>query len=195
MGIDPKVFVISGPSGAGKGTLTELLLKRVPSLTRSISVTTRNPRPGEVCGVDYFFVTREEFEKHIEKGDFLEYAQVHGNYYGTLRSMVENELKIGNDIVLVIDVQGGASIKQKAPDAVLIFIEPPSMAELIGRLRVRNTETQAELEHRLKNAEAEMRLAKMYDYVVINDEIERAADELIHIVQQERQKNKGEGDN
>jgi guanylate kinase len=158
-------------------------------------VTTRTPRPGEENGVDYFFETRDEFEDHIKAGDYLEYAQVHGNYYGTLRSVVERELQTGNDVALVIDVQGGASIKQVMPEAVLIFIEPPSMTELVERLSLRSTETQAELECRLKNAEVEMRLAKKYDYVVINDEIERAAQELIDIVLAERSKPKGEGDN
>lgn len=182
MDSDPKVFVISGPSGAGKGTLTEILLKRVPSLTRSVSATTRKPRPGEAHGVDYYFLAEDEFKKHIERGDFLEWATVHGNFYGTLKSAVDKELAAGKDVVMVIDVQGAASIKEKMPEAILIFIEPPSMEELIQRLTLRNTETDAELQERLKNAEKEMELAKNYDYVVINDEVERAVDELVNIV-------------
>jgi len=186
MDADPKVFVISGPSGAGKGTLTEKLLKRVPSLTRSVSATTRKPRPGEVNGVDYFFETEDEFKAHIRNDDFLEWAVVHGNHYGTLKSAVKRELEAGKDVVMVIDVQGAASIKKKMPEAVLIFIEPPSIEELVERLRLRNTETRAELERRIKNAETEMMLAKTYDYVVINDSVERAVEELVNIVQSER---------
>jgi len=189
MDADPKVFVISGPSGAGKGTLTEKLLERVPSLTRSVSATTRKPRPGEVNGVDYFFETEEEFKEHLRNDDFLEWAIVHDNYYGTLKSAVNQKLEAGKDVVMVIDVQGATSVKKKMPEAVLIFIEPPSIEELIERLRLRNTETEAELERRIKNAETEMMLAKTYDYVVINDDVERAAEELVNIVQSERAKN------
>ncbi len=189
-----KVFVISGPSGAGKGTLTDELFKRVPSLTRSVSATTRKPRPGEVNEVDYYFLAEEEFKDHIRQGDFLEWAMVHGNYYGTLKSVVKKELESGKDVVMVIDVQGAASIKEKMPEAISIFIEPPSMEELAERLRLRNTETDAELRERLKNAETEMELAKNYDYVVINDDVEKAVDELVDIVKAEKRAKKSEGD-
>ncbi|NCO65914.1 MAG: guanylate kinase [Candidatus Aquicultor secundus] len=195
MDSDPKVFVISGPSGAGKGTLTDELLKRVPSLTRSVSATTRKPRPGEVNGVDYYFLDEDEFKDRIFQGGFLEWAMVHGNYYGTLKSVVKEEFSSGKDVVMVIDVQGAASIKEKMPEAVLIFIEPPSIAELVQRLKLRNTETTAELQERLKNAETEMGLAGNYDYVVINDDVERAVDELVGIVKAEKRANKSEGDN
>ncbi|MHB8842363.1 MAG: guanylate kinase [Candidatus Aquicultor sp.] len=194
MDSDPKVFVISGPSGAGKGTLTDELLKRVPSLTRSVSATTRKPRPGEVNEVDYYFLAEDELKDHIRQGDFLEWAMVHGNYYGTLKSVVKKELESGKDVVMVIDVQGAASIKEKMPEAISIFIEPPSMAELVERLRLRNTETDAELRERLKNAETEMELAKNYDYVVINDDVEKAVDELVDIVKAEKRAKKSEGD-
>jgi len=195
MDSDPKVFVISGPSGAGKGTLTDELLKRVPSLTRSVSATTRKPRPGEVNGVDYYFLDEDEFKDRIFQGGFLEWAMVHGNYYGTLKSVVKEEFSSGKDVVMVIDVQGAASIKEKMPEAVRIFIEPPSIAELVQRLKLRNTETTAELQERLKNAETEMGLAGNYDYVVINDDVERAVDELVGIVKAEKRANKSEGDN
>jgi len=195
MDSDPKVFVISGPSGAGKGTLTDELLKRVPSLTRSVSATTRKPRPGEVNGVDYYFLDEDEFKDRIFQGGFLEWAMVHGNYYGTLKSVVKEGFSSGKDVVMVIDVQGAASIKEKMPEAVLIFIEPPSIAELVQRLKLRNTETTAELQERLKNAETEMGLAGNYDYVVINDDVERAVDELVGIVKAEKRANKSEGDN
>ncbi|PIU26820.1 guanylate kinase [Candidatus Aquicultor secundus] len=195
MDSDPKVFVISGPSGAGKGTLTDELLKRVPSLTRSVSATTRKPRPGEVNGVDYYFLDEDEFKDRIFQGGFLEWAMVHGNYYGTLKSVVKEGFSSGKDVVMVIDVQGAASIKEKMPEAVRIFIEPPSIAELVQRLKLRNTETTAELQERLKNAETEMGLAGNYDYVVINDDVERAVDELVGIVKAEKRANKSEGDN
>ena len=188
MDADPKVFVISGPSGAGKGTLTTEVLKRVPSLARSISVTTRRPRPAEKNGVDYYFVTADEFREHIRKNDFLEWAKVHGNYYGTLKSIVEKELAAGKDVVMVIDVQGAISVKKMMPEAVLIFIKPPSMEELRKRLKERKTENEAELERRMKNAEAEMKLAKLYDFVVINDDVNRATDELVGIIQSIRSK-------
>lgn len=201
MDINPKVFIISGPSGAGKGTLTVELLRRVPSLTRSISVTTRKPRPGEIEGFDYYFVTEKEFKDYIENDDFLEWALVHGNYYGTLRSTVERELGSEHSVVLVIDVQGAATIRKKMPKAVLIFIEPPSIEELIKRLKGRNTENEAELARRIKNAEAEMELAKEYDYVVINDDVKKATEKLIEIVRTEMQAginnkiaNRSEGD-
>jgi guanylate kinase len=182
MDAEPRVFVISGPSGAGKGTLTVELLKRVPSLTHSISATTRKPRPGEINGVDYHFVTDKEFDNYIADGDFLEWAYVHSNRYGTLKSAVRDQLRKGRGVVLEIDVQGGSSVKEQMPEAVLIFIEPPSMEELAKRLKGRNTETDEELEQRLKNAIREMEFAGKYDYIVINDDMNKAIDELVNIV-------------
>ncbi|MBS3910149.1 MAG: guanylate kinase [Actinobacteria bacterium] len=183
-----KVFVISGPSGVGKGTLTQELLRRVPSITRSISATTRKPRPGEENGRDYFFLTEDEFKKHIESGSFVEWALVHENYYGTLKSVVERMLAGGQGVILEIDVQGALRVRDAMPEAVLIFVQPPSMDELVGRLELRNTETEEELNRRLKNAEGEMVLAGKYDYVVINDEIDRAVTELEEIVREAEHK-------
>ncbi|MCL5292648.1 MAG: guanylate kinase [Actinobacteria bacterium] len=193
MDADPKLFVISGPSGAGKGTLVAELLRRVPSVSRAVTSTTRRPRPDEQEGVHYYFLTKEEFERGRDRGDFLEWALVHGYYYATPRAEVERKLGEGFDVVLVIDVQGAARVKEIMPEACLIFIEPPSMAELVERLKRRETETKEELEIRISAAALEMALAKKYDYVVINDEVRRAANELIEIVERVRKRNKSEG--
>lgn len=190
MDADPKLFVISGPSGAGKGTLVAELLKRVPSISRAVTVTTRPPRRGERNGVDYYFVTKEEFNEGRERGDFLEWALVHGNYYGTPKAEVEKKLKDGYDVVLVIDVQGAARVKEKMPESYLIFIKPPSVEELIKRLQLRKTETQQEVSRRIARARAEMALAEKYDYVVINDEVNRAATELAEVVERVRRHEK-----
>ncbi|HIE08933.1 MAG TPA: guanylate kinase [Armatimonadetes bacterium] len=180
------ILVISGPSGVGKGTLRERLLKRFPSMRRSISVTTRRPRPGEVHGRDYFFVSREEFQRMIGEGKFLEWAWVFDELYGTPAGWVEEQLSSGVDVLLEIDVQGAFQVKEKKPDAVLVFIAPPSWEELERRLRKRHTEDEEEVRRRLKVARREVEMAPRYDYVVVNDDLDQAAYELECIVVAEK---------
>lgn len=182
------LFVISGPAGAGKGTLRQALFEAVDGLVYSVSCTTRAKRPGEVDGVDYHFITRDGFTRHVDAGDFLEWAEVHGNMYGTRRADVETTLDEGRDVVLEIDVQGCANVCRKMPDAVKIFIMPPSMEELRRRLVGRGTECADQLALRLKNAEAEMAHAPEYDVVIINDDVARASRELADTVLKWRNK-------
>lgn len=173
-----RLFIISGPSGAGKGTLREKALDDIKNLVYSISCTTRKPREGEVDGVQYRFITHEKFKEDIAKNLFLEYAHVHADFYGTLKADVMKELDAGNDVLLEIDVQGALQVREKIPDAILIFIAPPSIQELEKRLRDRHTESAEALKLRLSNAAKELALKDKYDYVVINDDLERASDEL-----------------
>lgn len=181
------LIVLSGPSGVGKGTVCKALLARNPQVKLSVSATTRAPRPGEVEGVSYFFKTREEFERMIAAGEFLEYMDVFGmNYYGTPRSYVEQQLAEGNDIVLEIDVKGAMNVKRLCPEAVLIFIAPPSMETLKKRLVGRGTETEEAVERRTKEAFAEMRLMPEYDYAVVNDTLEDAVCSVETILKAER---------
>lgn len=180
------LIILSGPSGAGKGTIHNELLKHDSNLKYSISMTTRKPRPGEVEGVDYFFVTEEEFKKEIEKDSFLEYAEVHGNYYGTLKKVVEKDLDDGYDVILEIDIQGALNIKAKKTDGIFIFIMPPSMRELKNRLVNRGTETKEKLIERFKNAYKEVNEMSKYNYVVINDELDLAVKKVEAILIAER---------
>ena len=173
------LFVLSGPSGVGKGTLRDRALKDIEGLTYSVSCTTRRPRPGDREGVDYRFVTEEAFTRMVERGLFLEHAQVHGGpRYGTLREDVERELDAGRDVLLEIDVQGALQVRALLPDAVLIFVLPPSDEELERRLRGRCTETEAELQARLESARREMREAEKYDRLLVNDDLDRASEAL-----------------
>ena len=179
-------FVISSPSGGGKGTLIRRVLKTVPNLGYSISWTTRAPRVGEQNGRDYHFVSLEDFEQARARGEFLEWAMVHGNYYGTSRSVVEREITAGRDVVLEIDVQGAANVRSSMKDAVSIFILPPSFDVLRDRLSRRKSENPAALVLRLRNARHEVEQYCAFDYVVLNDEIERAAEQLASIIHAER---------
>ena len=176
------LIVISAPSGTGKTTLTHMLLKEFPNMEFSVSYTTRKPRPGEVNGKDYFFVDRETFERMIEEGDFLEWAEVYGNLYGTSKSQVIKALNEGKDILLDIDTQGALQVKRNFPEAVLIFILPPSFKELERRLRSRGTDDEETIERRLKIARVEVERAPLYDYIVVNDRLEKAYEKLKSIV-------------
>jgi guanylate kinase len=180
------VFIISAPSGSGKSTLVHRLLKTVPGLTFSISYTTRPPRPSETNGVDYVFIARAEFEARLAHGEFLEFAEVFGNYYGTNRSTFEQAVHEGKDLVLDIDVQGARQLKVAIPEAISIFVLPPSRAVLEQRLRARSQDTEEVIQRRLKGAAEEVRNYKQYDYVLINRELEESAARLTSIVRAER---------
>lgn len=174
MGVKGKLVVISSPSGCGKSTVIHELLDRDATCAYSISMTTREPRGGERHGVDYFFVDDATFRQKIDEGTFVEWAEVHGHYYGTSAEQVDALLNQGRTVLLDIDVQGGLAIKQLRPEAVLIFLLPPSMDILETRLRNRKTDSTAVIEARLKKASQEMAVADQYDYQVINDDLEDA---------------------
>jgi guanylate kinase len=180
------LFVISSPSGGGKGTLIRRLLDSVPGVSYSVSWTTRGPRAGEVDGVNYHFVSAEEFERMRDRGGFLEWAVVHGHLYGTARRVVEQDLSEGHDIILEIDVQGAAAVRATIAPVVSVFILPPSFEVLRARLTARMTERSEELETRLRNARGEVEQYRHFDYLVLNDEVERAAAQLASIVWAER---------
>jgi guanylate kinase len=180
------LFVVSSPSGGGKGTLIQRVLGRLPNLSYSVSYTTRKPRNGEVHGREYFFVSREEFSQMVEKNDFLEWATVHSHLYGTSRSQVAHDVSLGRDIVLEVDVQGAASIRNLIHDAVSVFILPPSLEVLRKRLIARGTDSEEELGVRLRNAPEELKAYKTFDYVIINDDVEQAAAKLMTIIEAER---------
>jgi guanylate kinase len=180
-----KVFVITGPSGVGKGTLIERLLERVPELELSVSATTRVPRTGEEDGRDYHFLTPEEFDRRVDGGDFLEHADYSGNRYGTLREEVERRLAEGRSVVLEIEVQGARQVRASMPEAVLIFIAPPDPASLRERLERRETDSPEAIEERLRTAEVELQAQPEFPHVVVNDEVQKAADELEKLVRDE----------
>jgi guanylate kinase len=180
------LFVISSPSGGGKGTLIRRVLPRVPRLGYSVSWTTRTPRAGEVHGSHYYFVSVAEFEAARERGEFLEWAVVHGNHYATSIRVVEQELLSGRDVILEIDVQGAESVRRAGVDAVGVFILPPSFEVLRQRLAARQTEDPAQLSTRLRNSRGEVEHYREFDYVILNDDAERAAAQLAAIVYAER---------
>ncbi len=180
------LIVISGPSGVGKDTLIKSLLEHDRNLRYSVSCTTRSPRPGEVDGVDYSFVTRARFQQLIDEGAFLEHATYNGNFYGTLTERVARERQAGHDVVLKIEVNGAEQVRAKAPDAVFIFVAPPSVDELVRRQVKRNTETTQDMTARREIATREMEYASRYDHVVVNDELEPAVAEILAIIKQAR---------
>lgn len=177
-----RLFVVSGPSGVGKGTLVARVRDRLPGLGLTVSATTRPPREGEKNGVSYYFMDDSEFARRVENGEFLEWANVHGHRYGTLRAEAERLMAEGSSVVLEIDVQGGLNVRKVYPDVVLVFIEPPSTEELERRLRGRGTEDESSIELRLANANHEMELASLYDVRIVNDDLERATDELVSTI-------------
>ena len=181
-----KLVVVSSPSGGGKGTLIRRALKTVPKLGYSVSFTTRSPREGEIEGRHYFFIGVEEFNSMLQRGEFLEWAVVHGNFYGTSRAQVQRELDAGHDIILEIDVQGAQSIRNQVSDAISIFILPPSFEVLRARLTARGSESSDALALRLRNARGEVEHYREFQYVVINDDAERAAEQLAAIIYAER---------
>ena len=176
-----KLFIVSGPSGSGKSTVTKLVKDRL-NIPLSISATTRQPRDGEIDGKDYFFLTKEIFEQKIKNDEFYEYANVHGNYYGTLKEVVESNLNKGLNVILEIDVQGALIVKEKKKDAVLVFFRTKDMETLEKRLRNRKTDSEEVIQLRLKNAAKELEYEPKYDYTIINDDIEMSCQELINII-------------
>ncbi|MEQ8156531.1 MAG: guanylate kinase [Clostridiaceae bacterium] len=180
------LIVISGPSGAGKGTICKALLEENHNLHISVSATTRSPRAGEVEGVNYYFLDKETFKERIEVGDFLEYAEVYGNYYGTPKSKVEEMLMSGKDVILEIDIQGALKVKDNCKEGIFIFILPPSMEELKQRIIKRGSETPESLMTRFKSAYQEINYISKYNYAVVNDEVHKAVNKIEAILTAER---------
>ncbi len=182
------LIVVSGPSGAGKGTICDALRKRFPKIHYSISMTTRDPRPGEVDGVNYYFTDNSHFEELLTQDAFLEHAKVYDHYYGTPKEYVYNMLQAGNHIMLEIDIQGAMQVKEKYPQCVLIYIVPPSKAVLEARLRGRHTDSDEVIVGRLAKASAELECISKYDYLIVNDQLDRAVEEASAVLQAEEDK-------
>jgi guanylate kinase len=180
------LFVLAGPSGVGKGSVVRELVAKDPSLSLSVSVTTRPPRPGEVDGVDYFFVDEDAFARMVAAGELLEWAEIVGHRSGTPKGFVEDRLGEGRDVILEIDVVGASQVRERVPDSVLIFLEPPSLEELERRLRGRGTETEEAIRLRLQTAAWELEQRSWFDHVVVNDDLERAAGLVAAIIETSR---------
>ena len=186
--VTPKgvLLVVSGPSGAGKGTICQMLREQLPDLGYSISVTTRQPRVGEVDGTSYFFKTVPQVQEMIAQGELLEYAEVYGNYYGTPRKYVMEQLESGRDVLLEIDIQGALQIKKRFPEGVFVFIVPPSLDELSARIYKRGTDSEEVIKRGMASAASELTYAAEYDYIIVNDIAEKAAKKVLTIMEAER---------
>ena len=183
------LIVLSGPSGVGKGTVRKALFEMPEQeFVYSVSMTTRPPRPGEIDGVDYYFVSKEEFERQIAAGNLLEYAEFVGNYYGTPKDKVEEQLNNGKEVILEIEVNGALQVRDQCKDAVFVFLVPPTRKALYERLKSRGTECEERILARIEKANKEFKLAYQYDYIVVNDEIYNAADRIMAIIRAEHAK-------
>lgn len=180
------LIILSGPSAVGKGTVIEALMEEYQDVSYSTSVTTRLPRPEEEDGEDYFFVSKKRFNEMVENDEFIEWAKVHGNYYGTPKSYVEDTLAEGQDVILEIDIQGAVQVKKKYKEGVFVFLAPPSLKELKSRIHKRGTDSQKAIEVRMENATQEMEKAEDYDYIIVNDEVTKAVKKLKSIIIAER---------
>ena len=184
------LLIVSGLSGAGKGTICKRIMEKYPDYELSISATTRDPRPGEVDGREYFFITKEEFEDRIKNGQLLEYAKYVDNYYGTPKDWVLAQMDQGKNVILEIELQGAFQVRDQIPEAVLIFIMPPDMEELERRLRGRGSETEEQIKKRLLRAMEEIEYVDQYDYVIVNEEVEKSVEMLHTIVLNVKEQNK-----
>ena len=180
------IIIVSAPSGSGKTTLVDRLLEKCEGVKRSISCTTRAPREGEKEGDDYIFLSQEDFKKKAEAGDFVEWEETFDNFYGTPKDQFTEALEKGEDIILSIDVKGARNVKKEFPESISVFIMPPSAEELAERLRNRNTDKESQVSLRLKESSREIEAADEYDYLVINDDLERSVEELRSIIEEER---------
>lgn len=182
------LLVVSGPSGTGKGTICKDIVAKHEDINLSISATTRNPRVGEVEGKSYFFKTKEDFEDMVDKGEFLEHAMIYDNYYGTPKKAIFDELDMGRDVILEIEMQGAMQIKEVYPQAVFIFVLPPSLQELKNRIIGRGTETEEQIEKRFNSAYDEIKLLGDYDYFIFNNIVEKSSEEILNILEVEKNK-------
>ncbi len=180
------LIILSGPSAVGKGTVLKALLEDYNNICYSVSATTRQPRLGEVDGKNYFFMSQLGFKKLIEEDEFIEWAEVHNNYYGTPRKYVQETLETGKDVILEIDIQGARQVKETFPEGVFVFLAPPSLEELKARIYKRGTETEAAIKTRMNNASKELEEIKSYDYLIINDQVDNAVNKLKSIIIAER---------
>ena len=183
-----KIVIISGPSGCGKSTVLAEVFKKLSNYYFSVSATTRKPREGETDGVDYLFISKNRFKKMLERNEFLEHAEYVGNYYGTPIAPIYDNSEAGNTVILDIEINGFRQIKEKLPEAISIFIAPPSLEELERRLRRRGTESEEKIIERMNTASEQLKCAELYDHVVINDEVCRAADEILDIINSEKKR-------